>query len=101
MTSQSVLTTALLLEKLAPIKSITSKRMFGGHGIFHDGKMFGMVDSKGTVFLKASDKNRILFENAGLERHSKMPYYALLQSHIDDVELLRQWAMKSIEISKG
>ena len=100
MTSQSVLTTALILEKLAWIENITSKRMFGGHGIFHNGKMFGMVDSKGTAFLKAGDTNRMLFENAGLKRHSKMPYYELLQSHLDDAELLSQWAKKSIEISK-
>jgi len=47
-TSQdSVLAAELLVEKLISIGSITSKKMFGGHGIFHEGKMFAIVDSKG------------------------------------------------------
>ena len=51
MKQDSVLATELLLEKLARINGISSKKMFGGHGIFHDGKMFGMVDSKGVNIL--------------------------------------------------
>ena len=52
-TNEAQLTADLLLEKLSSLNGITSKKMFGGHGIFHNGKMFGMVDSKGNCALKA------------------------------------------------
>ena len=44
----------LLLERLAAL-DLTSKKMFGGHGVFYDGKMIGLIDSKGKAFLKADD----------------------------------------------
>ncbi len=49
-TNDSQLETNKLLEKLHEINGIPNKRMFGGYGTFHNGKMFGMVDSKGTIF---------------------------------------------------
>ena len=48
-TQEADLTCTLLIERLSLIPGITSKKMFGGYGIFHDSKMFGIIDSKGGV----------------------------------------------------
>ena len=48
----SVTAAELLVSKLDSIGGISTKRMFGGIGIFHEGKMFCIVDSKGQCFLK-------------------------------------------------
>ncbi|MCB1235628.1 MAG: TfoX/Sxy family protein [Verrucomicrobiae bacterium] len=41
---------------LAPLGGVTAKRMFGGHGFFREGLMFGLV-ADGVFFLKADAEN--------------------------------------------
>ena len=36
--------------------------MFGGHSVFHEAKMFGIVDSKGNYFFKVDETNKADFE---------------------------------------
>ena len=100
LTQDSVLSAELLIEKLSSIEGITSKKMFGGHGIFHDGNMFGIIDSKGQGFMKADDSNRSDFENIGASKHSKMPYYSISSEIINDEKMLVALAKKSISILK-
>lgn len=45
--------------------TVTARRMFGGHGLYHEGLMFAIVmDSR--LYLKADDGNRAEFEALGL-----------------------------------
>lgn len=90
-----------LMEKLSPIEGITSKTMFGGNGIFHDGKMFCIIDSKGEIFFKVNDTNKMDFESRGSHRHSKMPYFSIPMDIFEDDETFLDWVDKSIAISKG
>ncbi len=90
----------LLIAKLSGISHISSKRMFGGHGIFHNGRMFGMVDSKGQAFLKTDATNKSEFEKKGAQQHSRMPYFGIPKDVWNQPEELLKWAHKSIEISK-
>ncbi len=91
---------AELMKKLATIDSITSKKMFGGYGIFHDGKMFGIVNSKGGIFFKVTDDNLEMYEKAESEKHSRMPYYSVPDKVLAKKAALVKWAKKSIEVSK-
>jgi DNA transformation protein len=79
--------------------------MFGGWGIYHEGRMFALV-ADDTVFIKVDDVNRADFERANLrpfryERRDKgeavMDYYEPPAAAIDDRELLCAWARKGIE----
>lgn len=99
-TNESSLSADLLLEKLISISGITAKRMFGGNGIFHEGKMFGLVDSMGTAFLKVDDSNRSGFEQAGAQAHGKMPYLSIPKDIMNDQDKLVEWTKSSIAISK-
>ena len=100
LSQESVLTAELLLERLSPIGGITSKKMFGGHGIFHEGKMLGIVDSKGQGYFKADDSNRADFEAFDSHKHNRMPYLSIPEKIFNDPETLVTWAKKSIDISK-
>jgi len=100
LSQESVLTAELFMEKLSQIGGITSKKMFGGHGIFHEGKMFGIVDSKGQSYLKADDSNWTDFEAFSSHKHSRMPYLSIPEKVFNDPETLITWAKKSIDISK-
>jgi DNA transformation protein len=89
-----------LVEDLESIGEICSKKMFGGHGIFHEGKMFGMVDSKGQVFFKVDESNKPDFVAAGSVKHSRMPYYSIPDIVNENKTKLVQWAINSIYRSK-
>ena len=90
-----------LVSALSDIGDITSKTMFGCQRIFHDGKMFGIIDSSGTAFLKAVDFLEERFEKAGSEKHGRMPYYSIPASVLKDASELVKWANDSIRASKG
>ena len=86
-----------LVEEWQPLGPVTSKKMFGGHGLFHDGSMFGMVDSKADVFLKARGEDSRVFEDAGSTKHGRMPYWSVPPTVADDEALLREWAQHAID----
>lgn len=91
---------SLLTEKLATIPGITTKKMFGGYGIFHDSKMFRIIDSKGGCFFKADASNQSDYEARGSAKHSRMPYFEFPADVQDDPDQLAVWAQKSMAISK-
>jgi DNA transformation protein len=96
----SVLSAKLLLDKLSSIDAVTSKKMFGGHGIFQAGKMFGLVNTKGEIFLKADAESIVEYESKGSVKHSKMPYYTIPDDVWNDLDELLKWSKKAIALSK-
>jgi DNA transformation protein len=89
------------VERLMPLGDVTSKKMFGGYGIFEGGKMFALVDSDGEIFLKAGEVNKGKFESAGSTKHGRMPYYRIPKTVLEDDALLFEWARESIQLSKS
>jgi DNA transformation protein len=94
-----------LLEQLAPLGDVSARGMFGGWGIYHEGRMFALV-ADDTVYFKVDDANRTDFEREGLQpfRYARtdreiavMSYYQPPAAAIDDRELLCVWARKGIE----
>lgn len=99
-TEDAAISAELLVSKIEGIGRITSKKMFGGHGIFHEAKMFGLIDSKGKCFLKVDDEIKPLFEAQGGTQHSRMPYYSVSLAVLEDQDTITKWAKRSIELSK-
>ena len=58
-----------VLELFGPFGTVTTRRMFGGHGVYLDGLMFAIVLND-TLYLKADEMNRVEFEQAGCDRFS-------------------------------
>nr|WP_267963422.1 TfoX/Sxy family protein [Halomonas sp. MCCC 1A11062] len=85
---------------------ITARRMFGGHGIYHDGLMFALVADE-TLYLKVDAHNLDDFEREGLEpfeydkggRVVQMSYYQAPEELFEDRELAAVWARRSFEAS--
>lgn len=89
-----------LLELLAPLGGVSAKSMFGGHGIYRDGLMFGLV-ANDMLYLKTDDGNRAAFESHGLppftyERTGKpaivMSYHRAPEEALEESGTLCQWA---------
>jgi DNA transformation protein len=100
LSNEAELTVELLKEKLQVIDGVSSKKMFGGFGIFHDGKMFALVNSKGQTYLKSEETNKAKFDAWGASQHGKMPYFSLPKEVFKDHDKLISWVQDSISISK-
>ena len=90
-----------LVDTLTPLGELSWRKMFGGAGIFVDGSMFALVDSGARLHLKVADANRARFEEAGSERHGRMPYFAVPDEVLSDDEALREWAATSVAVARA
>ncbi|MEQ9187144.1 MAG: TfoX/Sxy family protein [Cryomorphaceae bacterium] len=96
--------TRFILDQLQGFGEITTKRMFGGVGFFHEGLMFGMI-AKGIFRLKVGDKNRSDFESRGMTAYMSsakkkgMPYYEVPIDVLEDRAEFLRWSRISWEIA--
>ena len=88
-----------MVGEFTPLGEVSSRKMFGGYGIFESGTMFALVNSQGELFLKADDSNRPRFEQIGAKQHGKMPYFQPPPEVLADEDSLRDWAQVSIEVA--
>ena len=88
-----------LVTSLTSLGNITSRKMFGGYGVFQDSKMFALVSSEGIVYFKVTDQNLKHYQDAGSECFGRMPYYAVPESVKDDSPALLAWARDSIAVA--
>lgn len=97
-----------VLEQLARLRDLTSRRMFGGYGLYCDGAFFGLIDDD-TLFFKTGDGNRADYEARGMKRFMPYPgqtpsgggmgYHEVPADVLEDAEQLSMWARKSVEIA--
>lgn len=88
-----------LMQSIGPVRA---KGMFGGHGIFLDDLMFGLV-ADSVLYLKADKEIIPEFEEKGLEaftygkqdKEFRMAYYQAPEEALEDVEEMNAWANKA------
>ena len=93
-----------LEEVLADFGPITTRRMFGAHGIYHDGLMFGLL-AQGRLYLKTDAINQPEFVAAHSEPFSfeqrgkpvKLSYWSAPEVVLDDREEARFWGRTAFE----
>ena len=98
-TSASDAMAASTLERLEPLGEVTSKKMFGGHGLFESGVMFGMVTSKSELRFKVDDSTRARYEAEGSAPMGKMPYWEVPTEVAASDERLHEWAREAIAVA--
>jgi DNA transformation protein and related proteins len=92
-----------VLEQLAPVGGISSRKMFGGIGLYCDNLFFGLIDDD-TLFFKVNDSNRGDYESRGMTpfQPSKdrpevsMSYFTVPPDVLEDSQQLTVWAQKSV-----
>ena len=89
-----------VVERLTELGEVTSKKMFGGLGIFVDGKMFAIVDRDGGLYFKCDDTNVQRYIDAGAEKHG-MPYYQVPADVWADDDRIIEWAKLSADIARS
>ena len=90
-----------LFSAFAPV---AFKAMFGGHGIYRDGRILGIVVD-GVPYLKVDDQTRAAFEAEGCTpfvyeakgRIVPMSYWTVPDEALDSPQGLRPWAQRAWE----
>ncbi|MCK9360948.1 TfoX/Sxy family protein [Patescibacteria group bacterium] len=94
---------------LAGLKSVTVKRMFGGHGFYFGGKMFGL-EANGEIFFKVNGENQSDYEKAGshpFQYSSKdkkavtMSYWTVPDEIMENPEEAVKWARLAIKAASA
>lgn len=97
-----------LLDCLKPLAPLGTRRMFGGTGLFHGGRMFALVDDD-AIFVKVDEETRPVFEAAGLvpltyetsrggqPKTVALSYYTLPDGATADPDMLLHWVRLGIE----
>jgi len=86
---------------------VTSKKMFGGYGLYHQGIMFALV-ADDQLYLKAdnavekyfTEKSLPAFEYQKGTKIIKMSYFLAPDEIMDDSELAAIWASRSFDAAK-
>ena len=87
-----------LVGELSPLGPVESKKMFGGHGLFCESVMFGLVDPQGAPFLRA-DGVAQRFQDLGSHKHGRMPYWSIPAVVLDDQDELVRWATEALGVA--
>jgi len=80
------------------------KGMFGGHGVFLDGLMFGLI-ADNNLFLKVDKESEDDFKERGLEaftyirqgKEFSMSYFQAPEEALEDIEVMNLWANKAYD----
>lgn len=96
---------AFALDLFAPLGAITSRKMFGGMTIYHQGQIFALLSSQGEIYLKATGKFADEMATTGARPFSmsskdgkthSMGYWTLPEAALDDPDLACDWARRAL-----
>ncbi len=90
-----------VLEQLAPLGTITPRAMFGGQGLFIDGKMFAKISPNNVLSLKGDAAALTSYRAWGMQKSGKMPYYEVTADQMDDSKLMIEAAKLAVNASRA
>ena len=92
-----------LRDQLSGLGGVTSRRMFGGAGLYCDEFFFALIDND-TLYLRVNDSNRADFTTRGMGQFRPYPespqlsttYYETPADVLEDAAELVAWARRSV-----
>lgn len=93
-----------MVEVLAPLGPVQPRRMFGGHGVFYEGLMIGLI-ADDSLYLKVDKQSKPDFEALDLPafeytKNGKtfaMSYQLAPEAIYDDPDEAKTWAQKACD----
>ncbi|WP_439524397.1 TfoX/Sxy family protein [Marivita sp.] len=92
------------------VPGITTRKMFGGLGVYSDGTIFSIIGPEETLLLKARGELADDLAAEGCEqwayagksgKPAHMPYWTLPDSALDDPDEAAEWARRSLAQGDG
>ena len=94
-----------VLDQLARVPDLASKRMFGGIGLYSGERFFGIVAAD-ELFFKVDDSTRAAYEAAGsepfrpvLDKPVSMSYWRVPLEVLEDPAELAAWAKAAVRVA--
>jgi DNA transformation protein and related proteins len=92
-----------VLEQLSGAGRISSRRMFGGVGLYRDGVFFALISSD-TLYFKVDDATRCNYEKRGMSQFRpyldrplvSMNYYEVPADVLEDPDECVEWALRAV-----
>ena len=103
MTKDSFVT--FVLDQLHDL-GVSSRRMFGGYGLYHRGVFFGLVAGD-QLYFKTDEQTRLDYLENGMspfqpsEKQTLSTYYEVPAEVIEDGEQLTEWARKAVAVQEA
>jgi DNA transformation protein and related proteins len=99
---------AYVIDQLAELGGVSSRRMFGGAGLYCDEHFFGLI-SADTVYLRVDDSNRADYTARGMGQFRpyadrpqlSMSYYEVPAGVLEDRQQLAAWAACSVAVARA
>lgn len=95
-----------VLDQLACVGPVHSKRMFGGVGLYLHSVFFALI-ADDALYFKADDSNRSDYEKGGMspfrpfaDKPTVMQYYEVPVEVLEDREKLWEWADKALRVAE-
>ena len=96
-----------LRDLFAPFGPLSTRAMFGGHGVYIEGFIVGVIIGE-ALYLKTDADTREAFRRAGCEplvyrmkgRSVAMSYWSLPESALDSPQAMQPWARLAIEAAR-
>lgn len=87
-------------DQFSALGPIRTRRMFGGVGIYFEGKFFALIDND-TLYLKTDSRNEPQFKKAGMTAFQPWPghimnYWTVPTDVLESKEALAQWAQGAL-----
>src|SRR5689334_4678148 len=102
--SDSFLT--FVLEQLAGLRAVSSRRMFGGVGLYSDGTFFAVIDND-TLFFKVNDETRPKYIERRMGPFRPMPdmppmtgYYQVPPGVLEDGDEMTVWGKEAVGVGE-
>jgi len=98
---------AYVLEQLARLGEVSSRRMFGGAGLYCEEFFFGLI-AEDTLYLRVDDSNRGDYTARAAQPFRpyadrpglSMSYYEAPAEVLEDALELTEWARRSVEVAR-
>ena len=95
-----------VLEQLREAGEVECRAMFGGHGLYQGGRIFGLL-YKGRFYLKTSPMSRKAFVEAGMKpfkpdaRQTLKSYYEVPADVLEAPDELARWVERARNAAGG
>jgi len=93
-----------VLEQLSGVRAISSRRMFGGVGIYSGETFFAVIDND-TLFFKVDDGTRPKYVKRRMPPFRPMPdmppmtgYYQVPPGVLEDADAMAEWGKEAVEV---
>lgn len=98
-----------VLDQLSGLAGVSSRRMFGGIGLYCEGAFFGLIDDD-VVYFRVDDTTRPEFVQRGSRPFVPVAskpdlvsnsYFQLPDEILDDPDLLATWAKRATAVARA